>query len=124
MFILSHFPLRFCFFTGQGTFFDESTDLLPCTQSVSDIEEFLSGISPRLPFTTAFSTNDIVSPTTISTSTSVSPTRSPSLDDLMLNRSGSLTPTVSRLALMSASASITMSTSVSVQSRNMIPIPS
>ena len=104
---------RFCFFTGQGSFFDDTTvDLLPRTQSVSDIEELLSGISPRLPFSTTLST-----PTTISTS-SVSPTRSSSLDDLKLNRSGSLTPTVSRLALMSASASasITISASVSVQS--------
>ena len=106
------FP-RFCFFTGQGTFFDNTTvDPFPRTQSVSDIEELLSGMSPRLPFTTRLST-----PTTISTSPT-SPTRSSSLDDLKLNRSGSLTPTVSRLALMSASASasITISASVSVQS--------
>jgi hypothetical protein len=107
-------PCRFCFFTGQRTFFDDTTvDLLPRTQSVSDIEELLSGISPRLPFTTTLSTS-----TTISTSPFVSPTRSSSLDDLKLNRSGSLTPTVSRLALMSASASasITVSAPVSVQS--------
>ena len=115
---------RFCFFTGQGTFFDESTvDLLPRAHSASDIEEFLFGISPRLPSTTTLglSPHDIAS-ATISTSTSVSPTRSLSLDDLMLNRSGSLTPTVSRLALMSASASIAVSASVSVQSRNMTPM--
>lgn len=104
---------KFCFFTGQGTFLDESTvDLLPRTQSVSDIEELLSGISPRLPCTTTLSTDD-VGPPTLSTSSSVSPTRSSSLDDLVLNRSGSLTPTVSRLALMSTSGSITISASVS-----------
>jgi hypothetical protein len=110
-------PCRFCFFTGQRTFFDDSTvDLIPRTQSVSDIEELLSGISPRLPFTTTLSTPTSIS--TSSVSSFVSPTRSSSLDDLKLNRSGSLTPTVSRLALMSASASasITVSASVSVQS--------
>ena len=106
-------PCRFCFFTGQGGFFGGTTvDAFPRTQSVSDIEELLSGISPRLPFTTTLNT-----PSPFSTSP-VSPTRSSSLDDLKLNRSGSLTPTVSRLALMSASASaaITISASVSVQS--------
>lgn len=106
-------PCRFCFFTGQGNFFGDTTvDPFPRTQSVSDIEELLSGISPRLPFTTTLN-----SPSTFSTSP-ISPTRSSSLDDLKLNRSGSLTPTVSRLALMSASASaaITISASVSVQS--------
>jgi Carbohydrate/starch-binding module (family 21) len=108
---------RFCFFTGQGTFLDESSvDLLPRTQSASDIEEFLSGLSPRLPFPT-LSSNDF-SPTI---STSVSPTRSSSLDDLTMNRSGSLTPTLSRLALTSTSA---ISASVSAQSRNMTSIPS
>ncbi|KAF8811994.1 hypothetical protein BYT27DRAFT_7160389 [Phlegmacium glaucopus] len=106
---------KFCFFTGQGPFLDESrVDLLPRAHSASDIEEFLSGVSPRVPFTTTMgsSPNNMAS-TTISTSFSVSPTRSSSLDDLMLNRSGSLTPTVSRLALMSVPASIAISASVS-----------
>ena len=106
-------PCRFCFFTGQGNFFGDTTvDSFPRTQSVSDIEELLSNISPRLPFTTT-----LKSPSTFSTSP-ISPTRSTSLDDLRLNRSGSLTPTVSRLALISASASaaFTVSASVSVQS--------
>ncbi|KAF8162786.1 putative phosphatase regulatory subunit-domain-containing protein [Crassisporium funariophilum] len=74
---------KFCFFTGPGAMLDQAVDL-PRTQSASDIEEFLSGVAPHLQSVSLGS---------------ISPTRSSSLDDLMLNRSGSLTPTISRLSL-------------------------
>ena len=113
-------PFRFCFFTGKGACCDDSTvDLLPRTQSVSDIEELLSGTSPCPPFTTTSSGDDIATTTTTTATTSISPTRSSSLDDLNLNRSGSLTPTVSRLALMSASASASIAIPASL---SMTPI--
>lgn len=57
---------------------------LPRTHSASDIEEFLSGL-PHLQ--------------TLGVDEQSSPSRSSSLDDLALNRSGSLTPTMSRMAL-------------------------
>ncbi|KDR81982.1 hypothetical protein GALMADRAFT_221872 [Galerina marginata CBS 339.88] len=86
---------KFCFFTGPGTGAshpqEPDVEHIPRTHSASDIEEFLAGISPRL-----HAIANGVDP--------VSPTRSPSLDDLMLNRSGSLTPTVSRLSFMNANS--------------------
>ncbi|KAF8898252.1 putative phosphatase regulatory subunit-domain-containing protein [Gymnopilus junonius] len=94
---------KFCFFTGPGstitsdasyTYPDET---IPRTRSASEIEELLSGISPRLQ-----AIANGTAGTAIGASPLLSPSRSPSLDDLMLGSkiqsSGSLTPTVSRLS--------------------------
>jgi len=96
--------LRFCFFTGPGSSASHHTDSntagiegIPRTHSASDVEEFLSGLK----ITPAF---EVASANGIRSAPLESPARSPSLDDLMLNtsRSGSLTPTMSRMALATA----------------------
>ncbi|KAF9480875.1 hypothetical protein BDN70DRAFT_580984 [Pholiota conissans] len=79
-----YFLNKFCFFTGPGSTFEDVSEL-PRTHSASDIEEFLSG----LPSMQSFEGNEL----------QYSPSRSSSMDDIALNRSGSLTPTISRLGL-------------------------
>ncbi|CAA7260908.1 unnamed protein product [Cyclocybe aegerita] len=75
---------------------EDDDDNIPRTHSASSIEEFLSGLSPRLEALAAAGR----------TGRPTSPTRSSSLDDLMLSRStsGSLTPTpsMSRLSTVVA----------------------
>ncbi|KIM49573.1 carbohydrate-binding module family 21 protein [Hebeloma cylindrosporum] len=97
---------KFCFFTGPGSTLEQRSpspsaggviDGRPRTHSASDIQELLSipsGISPRI--------EGLSSVGLTPSASSLSPTRSSSLDDLMLNRSGSLTPTVSRLSMASS----------------------
>ena len=105
-FLIFFLCCRFCFFTGPGSTLEQHSlppssdgviDGLPRTHSASDIQELLSlpsGISPRIE---GLSPLELGPP-----SPSFSPTRSSSLDDLMSNRSGSLTPTVSRLSFASS----------------------
>ncbi|KAF8954957.1 putative phosphatase regulatory subunit-domain-containing protein, partial [Flammula alnicola] len=109
------FLSKFCFFTGPGsaaTLVDgDEGELLPRTHSASDIEEFLTGLSPNLhqleqvplsPYNIqhGHGHGHYVHPHPHPHAHAyTSPSRSSSLDDLTLNRSGSLTPTVSRLAL-------------------------
>ncbi|PPQ82374.1 hypothetical protein CVT25_008335 [Psilocybe cyanescens] len=88
---------KFCFFTGPDVADNqqqqvEDAELIPRTHSASDIEEFLSGV----PSLHALANEP------------VSPIRSSSLDDLNLNRSGSLTPTVSRLSIAKSQSQLSM----------------
>lgn len=82
---------KFCFFTGPGATIDLSA--LPRTQSTSDIEELLSGTSPRLLSYAQFVPH--------------SPPRSSSADNLSPKRGGALTPAVSKFRI-SESPSITI----------------
>ncbi|KAH9483585.1 Serine/threonine-protein phosphatase 1 regulatory subunit GAC1 [Psilocybe cubensis] len=99
---------KFCFFTGPDVAVNpqrqqqhqrqqhqqlqrvEDAELIPRTHSASDIEEFLSSLH-------TLADDEPVS---------ISPIRSSSLDDLYLNsnRSGSITPTVSRLAMANSNS--------------------
>ena len=72
----------------------DDTMELPRTHSASDIEEFLAGLPHHLQ--------------TLGMDEQNSPSRSSSLDDLTLNRSGSLTPTLSRMALARSLEQITV----------------
>ncbi|KAF8177632.1 putative phosphatase regulatory subunit-domain-containing protein [Pholiota molesta] len=95
-----YFLNKFCFFTGPGSALDADASELPRTHSASDIEEFLSGhsFSPHLQAAAADGhghQHDLL----WGSSSSSSPSRSSSMDDIALNRSGSLTPTISRLGL-------------------------
>jgi hypothetical protein len=111
--------VRFCFFTGPGSALDPDASELPRTHSASDIEEFLSGhsFSPHLQAAAAAAQadghghghqHDLL----WGSSSSSSPSRSSSMDDIALNRSGSLTPTISRLGLASPAVAVVSPTPV------------
>ena len=70
---------RYCYYTGHdGPFLDSQMDSISRSQSLSNVEEFLS-TSPRPSY--MFSPED-------------APTRSPSFDDVVSVSSGSTTPTM------------------------------
>ncbi|PFH53598.1 carbohydrate-binding module family 21 protein [Amanita thiersii Skay4041] len=77
------FLKRYCFFTGSGVSQNVATQSVPRTQSTSDIEDLLTGTSPRLH---GYANN-----------MATTPTKSPSLENLTIVRSNSTTPTTNKV---------------------------
>ncbi|PPQ70063.1 hypothetical protein CVT24_003807 [Panaeolus cyanescens] len=73
---------KFCFFTGPESVIDSHSDPIQRAHSASEVEELLTGVSPRL----------------ASTPHAASTIRSASLESVV-SRSGSITPTISRIHL-------------------------